>query len=135
MSNSKLSRKFQPNILIFEARASLQTLLLSLKQEGRKWARLGNIPKQPSLTFKLIKNSKLARQSEKEGTEGRISFQKAFLSCIHFLCRAHILASMRGPFTWWICIAQTISTHSIDHIHIYYIGFKGYYIKQALKMS
>ena len=41
---------FHLNIFIFEARASLQTLLQSMKQENKKSARLGNIPKQPSFT-------------------------------------------------------------------------------------
>ena len=45
MSNSKLSRKFQPNIFIFEARASLQTLSQSLKQNSNMSARLGTTPK------------------------------------------------------------------------------------------
>ena len=54
MSNSKLSMKFQPNIFIFEARASLQTLPQTLKQNANMSARLGTTPNYPSFTGDLV---------------------------------------------------------------------------------
>ena len=50
MPNSRLPTNFQLNILIFEAMASHQTLLQSLKQNANKSARLGNYPNEPSFT-------------------------------------------------------------------------------------
>ena len=44
MSNERLRVTLQLNIFIFEARAGLQTLLRSLKQNSKKSARLGNNP-------------------------------------------------------------------------------------------
>ena len=45
MLNRKLPTKFQLNIFIFEARASLQTLIQSLKQKDRKSSKVSNAPK------------------------------------------------------------------------------------------
>ena len=43
LPNNKLPTNFQLNIVHFEARVSLQTLLQSLKQKRRKSARIGNV--------------------------------------------------------------------------------------------
>ena len=44
MPNSKLPTNFQLNIFILEARAIIQTLFQSLKQNANESARLGNTP-------------------------------------------------------------------------------------------
>ena len=54
MSNSKLPTNFQLNIFIFEARASLQTLPQSLKQNANMSARLGTTSNEPSFTCDLV---------------------------------------------------------------------------------
>ena len=95
MPNSKLPAKFQ--IFIFEARASLQTLLQSLKRNSRKSARIGNDPKQPSFTSDSVLHDLINHFLKISGPSYQTVYGFAMKFCVNYLAKD--TARMHGLFT------------------------------------